>query len=105
MEEVQVLGGNIQLVGFSQLDGGSMIILKKIVGGFVREFAEQVPAFEQFSLKLNKMIRTPTGEGNTFVLESSIKFSGQEAKTEAESANLFLALDKALRDVRSKITL
>lgn len=28
------LGGNIQLTGFSELNGGQMIVLKKIVGNY-----------------------------------------------------------------------
>ena len=41
MEDTVELGGNIQLNGFSRLDGASMIILKKIVGNYAKKIAEK----------------------------------------------------------------
>ncbi|MBD3259811.1 hypothetical protein GF371_04255, partial [Candidatus Woesearchaeota archaeon] len=40
------LGGNIELSGFRDLDGGTMVILKKIVGNYVRKLSDNSEKFE-----------------------------------------------------------
>ena len=44
MEETIKLGGSIELSGFSNLDGGQMIVLKKIVGNYARKMEEKYEA-------------------------------------------------------------
>ena len=50
------LGGNIELVGFKELDHASMVVLKKIVGTYAKKFSEANSDFE-------KLVVTKTDNG------------------------------------------
>ena len=43
MDDTMQLGGNIELSGFSGVDGASMIVLKKIIGNYGKHFSEIRP--------------------------------------------------------------
>jgi transcriptional/translational regulatory protein YebC/TACO1 len=62
-----VLGGNIELIGFKDMDGGSMIILKKMVGNHVRKLSEISEKFEKLTVSMKKV-----GSGNN-KFEISVK--------------------------------
>jgi hypothetical protein len=54
-DESIVLGGNIELVGFKELDGGSMVILKKMIGNHVRKMSETAENFEKLTVTMKKV--------------------------------------------------
>ncbi len=84
------LGGNIELFGVENLDGATMIVLKKIIGTYARKFSEK---------GLDRL---------------SVAFVGKEIKVEAVSQgslhaaqaahdNLFFSLDQALKEIQQKL--
>lgn len=91
MSETVDLGGNIALTGFSEVDGASMIILKKIVGRYVKDFSEVNTDFKRLELILN----------NKEPYEMTAVLSAKkEKKGIAADENLFIALDSALKKLK-----
>ena len=94
--EPQVLGGNIELSGFRELDGGSMIVLKKIIGNYARRFADQ-----HGSEKLALQMRRDT---DTFALTGSVLCKGQTINAEHRDKNVFVLVDTVLKKLESGLT-
>jgi len=95
MAETIKLGGNIELTGFSELDGGSMIILKKIVGSYCRKFSDSLKDFEKLVLELNE-------QGNELEINAKLIVGGKETPANAKDKNLFVALDSVLKELEKK---
>jgi len=93
------LGGNIFLEGFSDLNGGEMVIIKKLVGNYVKEVTDKKGDFEKLSLNLNK---SSLGEKDIFHLQAELH-AGDKVNSEARDGNIFFAIDKALKDINSNI--
>lgn len=96
MVETIKLGGNIELTGFSELDGGSMIILKKIVGSYSRKFSDSLKDFEKLVLELNE-------QGNELEVNAKLIVGGKETSANAKDKNLFVALDSVLKELEKNI--
>ena len=96
MEDVVQLGGNIELAGFRELDGGSMVILKKMVGNYARKFSNGSPDFKGLALTLNK-------QGDVFELQGNVTIGEKKVASQLADKNLFFALDKVLTDLESGI--
>jgi len=94
MEDTVELGGNIQLNGFSRLDGASMIILKKIVGNYAKKLSEKGP-FEKLSVTMDEY------EEN--LLKAELINKGNSITAETSNNNLFFALDKVLKEIDNKL--
>jgi len=92
MEDIIQLGGNIQLNGFSELDGATMVVLKKVIGNYAKQFNEKCSKFEKLIIKLNE------GTFNAEVINE-----GNSIISEAKDNNLFFAVDKALKEIENKI--
>ena len=96
MVETIKLGGNIELTGFSELDGGSMIILKKIVGSYARKFSDSLKDFEKLALELNE-------QGNELEINAKLVVGGKETSVNTKDKNLFVALDRVLKELEKNI--
>ena len=92
------LGGNIVLVGFKELDSGSMVILKKMVGNYVKRMNEMVEGFENLTLTM-KSVHTD----NKFQIHAKVLESGRSITSEVTDFNLFFTVDKALAKVCSEL--
>lgn len=93
MEDIVELGGNIQLNGFSQVDGATMIILKKVVGNYAKKLSERCSKFE-------RLIITMESEGK---VNAEVINEGNSITAENEDNNLFFALDKVLKEIENKL--
>ncbi|MBT4540652.1 hypothetical protein HOC35_03995 [Candidatus Woesearchaeota archaeon] len=93
------LGGNIFLDGFNELNGGEMVIIKKLVGNYVKEVTEKKGDFQKLSLNLNT---SNLGEKDVFHLQAELH-AGDKYNSEARDGNLFFAIDKALKDINTNI--
>ena len=91
MEEIS-LGGNITLVGFNEVSSAELIIVKKIVGNYVKGYAENGD--------LECITITYKPEGDTHSCSVSLKIADSEKKAESSSSNLFVSLDNALKQVK-----
>ena len=93
METTQQLGGNIELKGFNALDGGTMTIVRKIVGNFARKLSDGKPGFEKLLISLEE-------DG---MVKAEVMISGTTHVGESKNDNLFFALNEATTQAEAKI--
>ena len=67
MEDKLELGGNINLVGFKDIEPGMMIVVKKIVGNFVKRIQDQNKDFQKITITM-KQIHESKYEINTHLI-------------------------------------
>jgi hypothetical protein len=95
-----VLGGSIELVGFKGLDGGSMIILKKMIGNHVRKMTDIADNFEKLTVTMKKV-----GSGNNkFEIQAKVMDNGRPYASEVTDFNLFFTTDKALSQILNQMS-
>jgi len=99
MDESQYLGGNIELSGFREIDGGSMIVLKKIIGNYARKFSDRLNNVDRLSLTLKKI--HDSGGKPRFELHGMLSAGGQQYTSELTDYNLFFVTDKILKNIES----
>ena len=91
------LGGNIELRGFSELDGSTMIVIKKIVGSYARKMSDTVNKFEKLILTMKKVHEREKSE--KYELHAKMIANGNVTASEVTERNLFFAVDSALKKV------
>ena len=83
------LGGNIELYGSENLDGATMIVLKKIIGTYARKFSEK--GLERLAVSFgDKAVR----------VEAVVQGSTHSADKSHD--NIFFCIDAALKEIESK---
>lgn len=92
MDEI-VLGGNIVLLGFRAVKSGEVVIVKKIVGQFVKEISTKYP-IQKFILELKSF--------PPFCLKATLQ-GEKEISAEEKDNNLFFALNKALKGAEQQV--
>ncbi len=95
------LGGSIELSGFRELDGGAMIILKKIVGNWARRFSDKTEGFEKLSMTVKTAHKTEKGE--IYELHCKVINKGNVTGSSSENRNLFMAVDDALKKAMNEM--
>lgn len=95
------LGGNIELSGFKEVDGGSMIILKKMVGNYVKRMNEIAEKFEKLSINMKAVHEKEKGE--KYEIHAKLMNNGKAVTSEVTDRNLFFTIDKALSKIVSGI--
>ena len=101
MEDSQQLGGNIELAGFREIDGGSMIVLKKIIGNYARRFSDRLQNVEKLSLTLKKV--HDSGGSPRFEVHCLLAAGGQQYNSDLTDFNLFFVTDKVLKNIESTV--
>ncbi|MBN2458515.1 hypothetical protein JXB31_05280 [Candidatus Woesearchaeota archaeon] len=92
------LGGNIELVGFREVDGGSMIIIKKIVGNYARQFSDKSKDFKKLTLSLKKVHEREKSE--KYELHAKM-VADKDHNSEVTDRNLLIAVDKVLKKIQN----
>ena len=96
MEDNLQLGGNIELSGFGSLDGGAMIILKKIIGNYARKMSDKSKGFEGLKVSMK------TVHDNKYELHAKLMDNGKAYVSSAVERNLFVAVDSALKKIMAE---
>lgn len=92
--DIMQLGGNIELAGFNEVDRAQMVVLKKIIGTFVKEYSEKA--------KVEKLVVSMNKEGEEYKV--TVDLSGDKPfKSENKSKNLFFALGNVLEDIKKQL--
>jgi hypothetical protein len=89
------LGGGIELNGFD-VEKAHLVVIKKMVGNYTKEMSEKAQGFEKVVVSLNK-------EGDSYNIKAELTASGNQISSDSSEKNLFMALNKALQEVISKI--
>ena len=98
MDDIQQLGGNIELSGFRDFDGGSMIILKKIIGNYAKKFSGTCTNFEKLSITMKQV-----HSGNKFEIHGKVIDNGKNYVSELTDHNIFFVLDKVLKKIENSM--
>ena len=101
MDESIQLGGNIELSGFSEMERGVMVVLKKIVGNYARRMTDQTNNFEKLSLTMKKIGVKEKGE--IYELHAKMIDNGKPITSSTEGRNLFVAVDETLKKIMNQI--
>jgi transcriptional/translational regulatory protein YebC/TACO1 len=95
-----LLGGNIELVGFRELDSGTMIILKKMIGNHVRRLSNVAERFEKITVSMKKV-----GSGNNkFEVQAKLLDNGKAYASEVTDFNIFFTTDKVMSNIQSQLS-
>jgi len=97
------LGGNIELSGFSALDGGQMFIVKKLVGNYARKMEGICQNFEALKLRLKPLHQTEE-DMKKFELHGQIVDNGQVFPAGVIEYNLFVGVDSVLKKLVNEIS-
>ena len=101
MDDLQQLGGNIELIGFKEIDPASMIVFKKILGNYARKFKERCAEFQKLSLRVKTVHETPTSV--KYELQGTVLDGGKTYSSKVTERNLFFVLDKVLKKIESEL--
>ena len=97
MDESVQLGGNIELSGFRDIDGASMVVLKKIIGNYGRRFSEIATKFEKLHVTMKPVHETEKSE--KYEIHAKLLNDGKPFVSEVVERNLFIAVDTALKKI------
>lgn len=99
-EEGITLGGNISLVGFEKLDSAELIIVKKIVGTYIKKMSE-IADYKEMRLTLKQH-----SHGKTFKheVEGSALFTEGRFATNVTEWNLFTAVSMVCEKIFNEVS-
>lgn len=100
-EETVKLGGNIELTGFRDLDGGTMVIIRKIVGNYVRRMSDVTQNFEALNLTV-KPVHGSAGS-KRYELHGKLLDNGKVFTSEVTENNIFVAVDTVLKKIENSM--
>jgi len=95
------LGGNIQLVGFTDLDSANMIVLKKIVGNYTKKISENCQAFEKLTVTMKPVHQTE--KSSKYELHVKLMDNGTPYVSEVTERNLYVGLDAVLKKIEKMV--
>ena len=102
MSDALQLGGNIELSGFKEIDSGSMVILKKIIGNYARRFSDTCESFEKLTLSMKKVHET---EGSKkFEIHGLVVNKGKTITSSLTERNIFMVVDSVLKKIENEIS-
>ena len=97
------LGGNIELSGFRELDSGSMIILKKIIGNYVRKLSDQSEKFEGIRIVLKPAFSSNLEKPSRFEVHGKLFDNGKTYAAEHIDNNVFVTVDRVLSKIERSV--
>ena len=98
-EETVQLGGNIELSGFKEVDGGTMIILKKIIGTYARKFSDTLKNFEKLSVTMKTIHETESSK--KYEINAKVIDNGTPHNASITDRNLFVAVDSVMKKLQN----
>ncbi len=99
-EEIVKLGGNIELSGFRSLDGGTIIVLKKMIGNYAKKFSDKSSNFELLRLHMKTIHKRETSK--LFEVHAKLIDNGKHATSEITDRNIFIAVDSVLKKIEGQ---
>jgi len=91
------LGGKITLSGFNSVEPGKMVVVKKIIGNYVKKMEDRVQNFEKVSVHLK------TVHNSEFEIQAKLAANGRAYNSEVTDFNLFFAMGKAMDKILGEI--
>jgi len=101
-EDQLVLGGNIELSGFKDIDKAMMVVVKKMVGNYVKKLSTLASKFESIVIHLKVMHEREKGE--VYEIKGRVSDNGTIYNSHAEDRNLFFALNAAFDKMDTELS-
>ena len=101
MDDNKKLGGNIELAGFRDLDGATMVVLKKIVGNHTKRIEELADKLELLHLTLKQVHEREKSE--KYEIHAKIVDDGKVFASDVTDRNLFVAVDNVLKKITNEM--
>ncbi|HOI19092.1 MAG TPA: hypothetical protein PLX15_04495 [Candidatus Woesearchaeota archaeon] len=92
-----MLGEMIELTGFSVFDRSEMIIIKKLIGNYVRKFIDYEKGFSSLKLTAKKVHEREKSVIFEFHLMITLS-QGNPITIDSSARNAFMALDEILKN-------
>ncbi|MAH33287.1 hypothetical protein CL615_02760 [archaeon] len=102
MDDVMQLGGSINLTGFRDVDGSSMVVLKKIIGNYAKRMSDISDKFESLSVTMKPVHGTEKSE--KYEMHAKLMDNGKPFVSEVVDRNLFVAVDSVLKKIVNEIS-
>lgn len=102
MDDNMQLGGNIELTGFKDIDGASMVVLKKMIGNYMRRISEI--SEKSGSLHINMKTVHEKEKSEKYEIHAKLIDNGKPVVSETVDRNLFIAVDNALKKIVNEIS-
>lgn len=101
MDESEVInfGNSIRLSGFKALDGGSMLILKKMIGNYVRKLSDS-KNFEKLNLNLNSIVEN---DSKKFEISAELVNGGKTYNSKVIDNNVFVAIGDVMKKLDNSL--
>lgn len=106
-EKPERIGGNITLINFNKLEPAEIIVVKKIIGTFVKKIAERT-AYKEIRVRL-KESRHSNQTLHEIQVDITTEIKGPKKKSEkvlafsSEGYNLYSAISDAFKNALSGI--
>ena len=101
MDDNKKLGGNRELAGFRDLDGATMVVLKKIVGNHAKRIEELADKLELLHLTLKQVHEREKSE--KYEIHAKIVDDGKVFASDVTDRNLFVAVDNVLKKITNEM--
>jgi len=101
MEEMINLGEHIELTGARELDRGEVVVLKKMIGNYIKKISEQKEGFEKFKVTIKKVHETE--RNRKFQVHGKMIVNGHIYSAEITDFNLFFALNSIFSKIEKEI--
>src|SRR3989344_9656854 len=95
MTEVMELGSSIELIDFKDVERDKFVVVKKIVGNFVKKLQDKNSGFERLSLHLKRV------HGSEYEIMGKLNMAGKMYNSEVIDYNLFYALNEILKKLEN----
>ena len=95
------LGGNIELVGFNDIDASEMVVLKKIIGNYARKFSDHMQ--DQYVRLIVDMKHVHGTKSSKFQIQAKLMTPGKPYSSEVTENNLFVCVADAMKKLEAQI--
>jgi hypothetical protein len=96
--EVMELGNSIELVNFGDIERDKFVVIKKIVGNFVKNIQDSNSGFEKLNLNLKKV------HNSEYEIFGKLFIGGKMYNSEVVNYNLFYALNEVLKKLENELS-
>jgi hypothetical protein len=94
------LGGNIVLSGFKEVDKPTLVIVKKIVGNFVKNVSQTSAGFNSINLTLKTVHERETSKMYEFT--GRLTIDNKDAHVEHTDRNILVGIDNVLKKLEKQ---
>ncbi len=95
------LGGNIELVGFNEIDISELIVLKKIIGNYARKFSDLLG--DQYVRLIIDLKQIHGKSSNKFQIQSKLMTPGKPFTSEVTENNIFVCIADSMKKLEAQV--